>query len=178
MPSVYRGERRQHKEAFAVRTQLCGVLSAMTAAESTAQWDGRMADRIDAAERSRIMSRVRSKDTRPEMIVRSLVHGMGYRYRLHRRDLPGSPDMVFPRLKKVIFVHGCFWHSHPGCKRSTRPTSRVDFWDKKLEANLRRDREAIAELERMGWRVLVIWECETRDEAAAVALLRDFMNRA
>ena len=107
------------------------------------------------------MAAVPQKDTKPEMIVRRMAHAMGYRYRLHVRKLPGSPDLVFPRLKKVIFVHGCFWHRH-GCKRTTTPASRVEYWSKKFEENVKRDRRNVRELERAGWSVLVIWECWTR----------------
>jgi len=121
-----------------------------------------MTDTLTPAERSERMSRIRSKGTKPEMIVRRLVHGMGYRYRLHRRDLPGIPDLVFPRLKKVIFVHGCFWHRHPDpqCKLARLPKSRLDFWKPKLEANKRRDLENIDKLSDLGWTNLIVWECD------------------
>ena len=121
-----------------------------------------MADTLTPKERSERMSRVRGKDTRPEMVVRKLVHGMGYRYRLHRRDLPGIPDLVFTKKKKVIFIHGCFWHRHgdPNCKLARLPKSRLDFWIPKLERNRRRDAENQAKLESDGWKILVVWECE------------------
>jgi DNA mismatch endonuclease (patch repair protein) len=122
-------------------------------------------DNLSREERSRLMSRVRSKDTRPEMAVRHLVHGMGFRYRLHRRDLPGSPDLVFLRLRKVMFVHGCFWHSH-GCRRAGRlPTSNGDFWRAKLSRNAERDASNQDTLRGLGWEVLIVWECEIRDIA-------------
>ncbi len=123
------------------------------------------------------MARVRSKDTRPEMAVRRLVHGMGYRYRLHGRDLPGCPDLVFPRLRKVLFVHGCFWHRHPNpeCKLARLPKSRLDFWLPKLEENRRRDREQQEALLDLGWRFLVVWECETPDIPNLVEKLRMFL---
>ena len=108
------------------------------------------------------MARVRSTDTAPEMTVRRLIHSLGYRYRLHRRDLPGTPDIVFPSRRKVIFVHGCFWHQHT-CKRGSRvPATRQDYWAPKLARNVQRDRIAAARLKKLGYRRLVIWECQTR----------------
>lgn len=121
-----------------------------------------MADKYEPEVRSRIMSKVRSKDTKPEKLVRSLLHKSGFRFRLHRKDLPGSPDIVLPGRQKVIFVHGCFWHGHDGCSRSSRPSSNVDYWDKKLDRNIERDRENKKELRKLGWKPLVIWECETK----------------
>ena len=117
---------------------------------------------VDPA-RSAQMARVRGKDTKPEMVVRRLVHAMGYRYRLHRKDLPGKPDLVFPRLRKIIQVHGCFWHQHPdpACRRARIPKSRREFWGPKLEGNARRDIENERALRELGWDVLVVWECET-----------------
>ena len=108
------------------------------------------------------MGRVKGRDTKPEMRVRSLIHRMGFRFRVHRCDLPGNPDIVLPRHKKVIFVHGCFWHGHPGCPRSNRPTTNQPFWDKKLDGNLKRDKRFRAELSRIGWKVLVVWQCEMK----------------
>jgi len=105
------------------------------------------------------MAAVKSKDTAPEMVVRRLVHALGYRYRLHVRTLPGTPDLVFPRLRKVINVHGCFWHLH-GCPRSRMPASRRDYWVKKLQRNAARDKQTLQKLRRDGWRVLVLWECK------------------
>jgi DNA mismatch endonuclease, patch repair protein len=110
------------------------------------------------------MARVRGKDTTPEMVVRRLVHRMGYRYRLHRKDLPGKPDLVLPRHKLVIFVHGCFWHRHAGCSRATMPQTRTGFWEAKFSATVERDRAQAAELTAVGWQVLVIWECDLRDQ--------------
>jgi len=112
--------------------------------------------------RSQIMARVHSEDTEPEMVVRRLVHLMGFRFRLHRRDLPGTPDLVFPRLRKVIFVHGCFWHQHR-CKRGNRtPSTRRNYWVPKLHRNVARDRMVRARLRRLGWDTLVVWECQTK----------------
>jgi len=108
------------------------------------------------------MQNVRDKDTKPEMTVRKLVHGLGYRYRLHRKDLPGKPDLAFPSMQKVIFVHGCFWHNH-GCKKGNPPKSNIEFWEPKLKANVARDRSVLEKLESLNWSVLIIWECELAD---------------
>ena len=110
------------------------------------------------------MSRVRAKNTSPEMRVRRTAHSLGLRYRLHQCDLPGTPDLVFPKHRVVILVHGCFWHRHPGCKKATTPKSRVQFWRDKFERNLARDQRASHELQMLGWRVAIIWECETKVE--------------
>ena len=125
-----------------------------------------MIDTLTPKERSERMSRIRGKDTKPELIVRRLAHGMGYRYRLHYRNLPGIPDLVFPRLKKVLFIHGCFWHRHPDpqCKLARLPKSRLDFWKPKLEANRQRDIANQFKLRDLGWKILVVWECEIRDK--------------
>lgn len=120
-------------------------------------------DTLTPAERSERMGRVRAKDTKPEMLVRRLVHGMGYRYRLHLRDLPGIPDLVFPSRGKIIFVHGCFWHRHGTCRYTRWPKSKLEFWKPKLEANRRRDQVNQRALRRMGWKVLVVWECQIDD---------------
>lgn len=110
-----------------------------------------------------MMARIQGRNTKPEMIVRKVAHALGYRFRLHRRDLPGSPDLVFPGKRKIIFVHGCFWHSHEGCKFAYKPKSNVEFWEIKLQKNVERDNRVKGELEQMGWDVLTIWECETVD---------------
>jgi len=110
------------------------------------------------------MSRVRSKDTSPEMRVRRVAHALGLRFRLHREDLPGQPDLAFPRHCVVIFVHGCFWHQHPGCKKASVPKSRHEFWQAKFDANVRRDVWTVEELRRRGWRVETLWECETKND--------------
>jgi len=119
------------------------------------------------------MSRIRGKDSKPELVVRRLVHGMGFRYRLHRKDVPGSPDLVFGSRKKVIFVHGCFWHRHSdsACKLSRLPKSRLDFWLPKLERNAARDAENSARLKALGWDEMVVWECEVRK--ANLPILQD-----
>lgn len=126
--------------------------------------------------RSEVMARVHSKDTRPEKSVRSLLHAMGYRFRLHRRDLPGSPDIAFPSRKAVIFVHGCFWHGHK-CKRGDRvPKNNMDYWIKKRTRNMLRDKQNKKDLESLGWKVLVVWECELKDLSALKKKLIAFLN--
>ena len=126
-----------------------------------------MPDTLDPTARSERMSRVKGRDTKPELRVRRLTHQMGFRYRLHRRDLPGCPDLVFPARSKIIFVHGCFWHRHSDdtCKLARLPKSRLDFWLTKLEANRTRDLEIQAELLCLGWQLMIVWECESRDPA-------------
>lgn len=119
-----------------------------------------MVDSVSPALRSEIMSRVRGKNTRPEMLVRKMLHKAGFRYRIHVRDLPGKPDLVFPGRKKIIFIHGCFWHMHEGCPFARAPKSRVEFWRAKLEGNKARDQRTLAELQDAGWEVLTIWECQ------------------
>ncbi|RWQ70610.1 MAG: DNA mismatch endonuclease Vsr [Mesorhizobium sp.] len=116
-----------------------------------------------AAQRSALMSRIRSKDTKPEVTVRRLLHARGLRFRLHRRDLPGKPDILLPRHHLAIFVHGCFWHQHEGCRLASKPKSRTEYWTPKLAGNVRRDQEAHTALRALGWRVEVIWECDARD---------------
>lgn len=126
-----------------------------------------MADFLSPAERSERMSRIRGKDTGPELTLRKVLHRLGLRYRLHSGGLPGKPDLVFPRYKTVIFVHGCFWHRHPGCNIATMPKSNTSFWQEKFEKNLARDERVSAALADMGWRVLVVWECELASAAKA-----------
>ena len=113
------------------------------------------------ARRSALMSRVRGRHTSPEMVVRKALHRHGYRYRLHDKRLPGKPDLVLPRLRVVILVHGCFWHRHHGCRAASTPKTRTSFWEEKFARNVERDRRDIAALERLGWRVHIVWECET-----------------
>lgn len=120
-------------------------------------------DKITKKVRSDIMRKVKSKNTSPEMRVRSLLHRLGYRFRLHRKDLPGNPDICLPKHKTVIFVHGCFWHRHPGCKRATMPATNEVYWSKKFERNVNRDRQALQDLEDMSWNAHIVWECETKD---------------
>jgi len=135
-----------------------------------------MADRISTQQRSANMRRIKGRDTTPEMLVRRLAHAMGYRYRLHRKDLPGKPDLVFGPRRKVIFVHGCFWHQHGDCRAGRVPGSNTDYWVPKLRRNVERDASARAELEARGWDVLTIWDCETHDGSALRMRLSDFLD--
>lgn len=125
-----------------------------------------MVDHISRERRSWLMSRVASKNTSPEMRVRRAAHALGLRFRLHRKDLPGKPDLVFPRHRIALFVHGCFWHRHPGCLKASMPKSHPEYWHSKFEANVRRDERTAQSLARLGWRVTTLWECETRDANA------------
>lgn len=136
-----------------------------------------MSDTLSRAKRSARMARVRGRHTKPEMIVRRLVHGMGFRYRLHRRDLPGTPDLVFPGRRRVLLVHGCFWHRHPdaACKLARLPKSRLDFWLPKLDANRVRDLANEAALTALGWRTLIVWECELRHKEQIENRIRGFL---
>ena len=126
-------------------------------------------------QRRRIMQSVGSKNTGPELVVRRLLHGMGYRYRLHRKDLPGKPDIAFGPRRKAIFVHGCFWHGH-GCPKGRLPKSRLDYWQPKVDKNRERDRTKEEHLKSLGWSVLTIWQCETKDLEALTARLQDFVE--
>lgn len=135
-----------------------------------------MADRIGKARRSWNMSRIRATNTKPERLVRSLVHSMGYRFRLHRKDLPGRPDLVFPKYRAVIFVHGCFWHRHGGCKYAYTPKSRRDFWLRKFEANTARDRSVVRQLKSSGWKAMVVWECELDSPERVMRRVRRFLE--
>jgi DNA mismatch endonuclease (patch repair protein) len=135
-----------------------------------------MTDKVTPAQRSAIMARVRSADTTPEMTVRRALHEMGFRFRLHRRDLPGSPDIVLPRHRTAIFVHGCFWHSHEGCPRARLPASNVDYWKSKLERNRDRDSRVLSALRGLGWGAHVIWECEARQSGDLRHRLRNLIG--
>lgn len=122
-----------------------------------------MADRISETHRSWNMSRIRGRDTSPEIAVRSLLHQLGYRFRLHRRNLPGTPDIVLPKYKAVVLVHGCFWHRHEGCHYAYTPKSRIEFWQEKFRRNVERDRRQLEALRELGWKVITVWECELRE---------------
>ena len=122
-------------------------------------------DNLTVAQRSQLMSGIRGKDTKPELAVRSVIHRMGYRYRLHGKELPGKPDMIFPGRAKIIFVHGCFWHGHACRTGRRRPQSNCSYWNPKLDGNMKRDRATTRKLRRMGWGVLVLWECQLKDQA-------------
>jgi len=132
-------------------------------------------DPLNPAERSERMSRIRNANTKPEMLVRRLVHGMGYRYRLHARDLPGKPDLAFRPRKKVIFVHGCFWHQH-GCRQYRQPRTKSSFWEVKLAKNKVRDTLVRDQLRKLGWRVLVIWECQITRESELQNRIKRFLE--
>jgi DNA mismatch endonuclease, patch repair protein len=138
-----------------------------------------MTDTLTPAERSKRMSLIRGAGSKPETVLRRLVHGMGFRYRLHRRDLPGIPDIVFPSRKSVIFMHGCFWHRHPDrrCKLARMPKSRLDFWQPKLEANRKRDLANQRRLNDLGWKFLVVWECQLSDKEQLKNILEAFLGR-
>jgi DNA mismatch endonuclease (patch repair protein) len=135
-----------------------------------------MTDMVNAARRSEIMARIPSKNSTPEVLVRSIIHRMGFRFRLHCDDLPGTPDIVFRRLRKAVFVNGCFWHGHARCAKAALPKSNVAFWFDKIERNRQRDRRTIAALRRKGWQVLVVWQCSLRNRAAVENRLRRFLG--
>lgn len=136
-----------------------------------------MADRLSRERRSWNMSRIRSNDTKPELVVRKTLHAMGYRFRLHRRDLPGRPDITLPKYKTAIFVHGCFWHRHQGCHYAYNPKSRQEFWQHKFERNIERDRIVAQKLTLLGWRQLVVWECETKEQEVLERLIAEFFGK-
>lgn len=139
-----------------------------------------MTEKLTKEQRSWNMSRVRSVDTNPEKIVRSWLHLNGWRFRLHDKTLPGSPDIVMKKYGTVIFIHGCFWHSHQGCRRATIPKTNREFWEKKLKGNVERDKKAREQLSQMGWKVIVIWECEIKNgkfrEVIIKSLKPDFVG--
>ncbi len=122
-----------------------------------------MADTVSRTKRAEIMSRVKQRHTKPEITVRKILHRNGFRFRLHNKKLPGTPDIVLPKYETVIFVHGCFWHQHEGCTKARRPTSNVEFWNEKLDKNIERDGRKEAELKKAGWKVLYVWQCELKD---------------
>jgi DNA mismatch endonuclease (patch repair protein) len=134
-------------------------------------------DKISKQRRSHNMRQIRSKDTAPELALRRIVHRMGYRFRLHRKDLPGKPDLVFPGRKKVVFLHGCFWHQHRGCREGRLPGTRQEYWQPKLERNQERDAVSQTALKALGWDVLTLWECEVAKTPSAIAgQLRQFLG--
>lgn len=132
-------------------------------------------DTFSSKQRSEIMRRVRSEDTKPEMAVRRLAHGLGFRYRLHVKELPGHPDLVFPRLRKIVFVHGCYWHGH-GCPASTLPQVHREYWEAKLTRNAQRDKRNLRQLRTAGWDVFIIWECQIRNRERLKTKLVRFLN--
>ncbi|WP_263498565.1 very short patch repair endonuclease [Mesorhizobium sp. ESP7-2] len=135
-------------------------------------------DHLTPERRSALMSKIRGKNTAPELRVRRTVHALGYRFRLHRRDLPGSPDLVFPGRRKIIMVHGCFWHRHPGCSKIAHPKSRISYWADKFARNIERDKMVQQALLQAGWEVLVIWECQTqpKDRLSLALKLAEFLG--
>ena len=135
-----------------------------------------MVDTIERDRRTANMSRIRSNNTKPEMVVRCLTHSMGYRFRLHRKDLPGKPDLVFPARRKVIFVHGCFWHQHPACREGRLPGTNQEYWTPKLGRNVERDLHAQESVRSLGWESLVIWECETTDPGVLSTRLKAYLG--
>lgn len=134
-------------------------------------------DRLTKQRRSEIMSRIRGKDTVPELKVRSLIHKLGYRFRLHSKTLPGKPDLVFAGRKKIIFVHGCFWHAHSGCPKGKPPKSNLDFWLKKLEKNRERDAQVRKKLRSKGWQVLTVWQCQLKDIESLIDRIVAFLEK-
>ena len=132
-------------------------------------------DGLSPQRRSWLMSRVKGRDTTPELAVRSMLHALGYRYRLYRKDLPGKPDIVFGPRKKVVFIHGCFWHGH-NCRKGRLPKSNAAFWGSKIDTNKKRDRKRLTQLRALGWKVLVIWQCQLKDPLAVRRRIVDFLD--
>jgi DNA mismatch endonuclease, patch repair protein len=130
-------------------------------------------DRVSLEDRSRIMRAVGREDTTPELSVRRIAHKLGFRFRLHRKDLPGSPDIIFPKHRLCLFVHGCFWHRHHGCRKATTPKSNAAFWMDKFARNVERDARKVKALRALGWKVAVVWECQSNDETIVESIIRD-----
>lgn len=135
-----------------------------------------MADYLTPEHRSWNMSRIHSKDTAAEKSVRSILHHMGYRFRIHPEHLPGRPDIVLPRYRAIIFVHGCFWHRHEGCKRAFIPSTRREFWERKFQRNVERDKQNVLDLTALGWKVMVVWECELADKGQLASRLEGLLR--
>jgi DNA mismatch endonuclease, patch repair protein len=131
-----------------------------------------MTDIVSCSKRKEMMSSVKQRHTKPEIAVRKLLHRNGFRFRLHNKKLPGTPDIVLPKYKTVIFVHGCFWHQHENCRKARRPTSNVEFWNEKLDKNIERDNRKESELIKAGWKVLTIWDCEIKDEKRIIEKIK------
>ena len=132
-------------------------------------------DTFTKEQRSECMAHIRSKDTGPEIAVRKTLYGLGFRYRLHRKDLPGNPDIVLPKKKIAVFVNGCFWHQHEGCKKKSSPKSNTNYWTEKLKKNIDRQKRDIKSLENMGWKVCLIWECETKNDNLLERTIKDLL---
>jgi DNA mismatch endonuclease (patch repair protein) len=135
-----------------------------------------MPDVFNKEQRSHIMAKVLGKNTSPERAVRKLLFELGYRYRVHQKNLPGKPDIVFPKKRKAIFVHGCFWHQHPGCKAADRPSSNSDYWDKKLNRNVERDKKNLSDLRLINWDIIIIWECQVKRKEDLTRTLVGFLG--
>lgn len=159
--------------------QPCTILMHVETNEGTGRMKKRGVRRAPLT-RSEVMSRIRSRDTLPELVVRKAAHALGFRFRLHRRDLPGVPDLVFPRFQSVIFVHGCFWHQHAAssCAAGHMPKSNLGYWGPKLERNVQRDAENVKRLKALGWRVLILWECQLANAAALQRRITRFLQAA
>ena len=132
-----------------------------------------MADNLTPEQRKKAMSRVQQQNTKPEKIVRSLLHRLGFRFRKNVSSLMGKPDIVLPKYKTIIFVHGCFWHQHKGCRKANRPTSNIEFWNNKLDKNVKRDKQTEAELKSLGWNILIVWTCEMKDKELLIEKLKN-----
>ncbi len=135
-----------------------------------------MADVLTKEQRSFNMSQIRGKNTKPEIIVRSIVHGIGFRYSLHKNNLPGKPDIVLSRHKKIIFVHGCFWHMHKCKYGKVKPATNTNFWQEKRQGNVERDKRNIKQLKKLGWQILIIWECQTKRPEKIVSKIKEFLE--
>lgn len=135
-----------------------------------------MTDIVSRSKRKEMMSSVKQRHTKPEIAVRKILHRHGFRFRLHNKKLPGTPDIVLPKHKAVIFVHGCFWHQHEGCRKSRRPTSNVEFWNEKLDRNIVRDNQKESELKNSGWKVLTLWDCEIKNEDSLIEKVKNFLR--
>lgn len=136
-----------------------------------------MADMFSRAKRSWVMARIRGENTKPEVLVRKLLHANGYRFRLQGRDLPGRPDIVLPQYRTAIFVHGCFWHGHARCSEGRRPKSNTTYWNQKIEGNIRRDRRYASEYRKIGWRRIVVWTCELEGKTAAETRIKKLLSQ-
>ena len=131
-----------------------------------------MVDNLSAEQRKKAMSSVRQQDTKPEKLIRSILHKLGFRFRKNVSSLAGKPDIVLPKYKTIIFVHGCFWHQHKDCRKANRPTSNIEFWNNKLDKNIKRDKETEAELKGLGWKVVIVWTCEMKDKEFLIEKLK------
>jgi DNA mismatch endonuclease (patch repair protein) len=166
----------------AFRASKCSIYFDLTAMRvvhfSVLDLDCGVADRLTPERRSWNMSRIKGRNTRPEKLVRSLLHSMGYRFRLHATKLPGRPDVLLPKYNTAIFVHGCYWHRHQGCTYAYTPKTRVDFWQRKFDENVGRDKQTLKSLRKLGWRVLVVWECQITNHKMLATRLSRFLEKS